>query len=178
MSVPDSIRPIPGHPGYMVSVAGDVYSCWQPAGRGKGWKIGKRWRRMKPVLGTFGYPQVPLRGARPYPLHVLVLLAFAGPRPAGMHCCHNDGNPANNHLSNLRYDTPAGNNADKLRHGTYLRGERHPNSKLTAAAVLLIPELRAQGLTWTAIARRFGVSRTAIGYAVHGRNWNHVTPGG
>lgn len=48
----------------------------------------------------------------------LVLEAFVGPCPEGMVACHNDGDKINNHLSNLRWDTPAENNLDKVRHGT------------------------------------------------------------
>src|SRR5688500_4928598 len=37
-------------------------------------------------------------------IHRLVLMAFVGPCPAGMEGCHNDGNPLNNALDNLRWD--------------------------------------------------------------------------
>ncbi len=39
-------------------------------------------------------------------VHQLVMETFIGPCPIGMEICHNDGNPANNNLDNLRYDTP------------------------------------------------------------------------
>lgn len=51
------------------------------------------------------------------PIHQLVAEAFIGPRPAGLHVCHNDGDPANNRPSNLRYDTPSENGYDTVRHG-------------------------------------------------------------
>lgn len=51
-------------------------------------------------------------------VHVLVLEAFVGPRTEGMVACHNDGNPSNNLVANLRWDTMAANMADKKRHGT------------------------------------------------------------
>lgn len=50
--------------------------------------------------------------------HRLVLSAFVGPCPRGMEGCHNDGNPGNASLDNLRWDTKLGNYADKKRHGT------------------------------------------------------------
>lgn len=34
-------------------------------------------------------------------VHVLVLLAFVGPRPSGMEACHNDGDASNNRPDNL-----------------------------------------------------------------------------
>ncbi|WP_336653065.1 MULTISPECIES: NUMOD4 domain-containing protein [unclassified Leucobacter] len=53
-------------------------------------------------------------------VHRLVAEAFLGPAPApGMtDCCHNDGNGHNNAVSNLRWDTRAGNIHDKDLHGT------------------------------------------------------------
>lgn len=50
-------------------------------------------------------------------IHVLVLEAFRGPRPAGLIACHNDGNVDNNCLSNLRWDTHQANTFDAIRHG-------------------------------------------------------------
>ena len=55
-------------------------------------------------------------------VHVLVLEAFVGPCPDGLMACHNDGNPANNHLGNLRWDTAASNMQDRIVHG------RNPHS--------------------------------------------------
>ena len=52
-------------------------------------------------------------------LHNLLLSAFVGPRPLGMLGCHNDGDCRNNHLDNLRWDTPASNQQDAVRHGTH-----------------------------------------------------------
>jgi hypothetical protein len=52
-------------------------------------------------------------------VHHLVLEAFVGPRPFGKECCHNDGNPGNNHVSNLRWDTRSSNVNDAIKHGTH-----------------------------------------------------------
>lgn len=52
-------------------------------------------------------------------LHTLVLEAFTGPRPDGMEGCHNDGDPSNNSIGNLRWDTRKGNVADSFKHGTH-----------------------------------------------------------
>jgi len=55
----------------------------------------------------------------------LVLMAFAGLAPPLYECCHNDGNSLNNNADNLRWDTHAENNRDKIKHGTYKTGEDH-----------------------------------------------------
>lgn len=48
-----------------------------------------------------------------------MLTAFVGPCPDGMEGCHNDGDPHNNRLDNLRWDTRANNARDAIRHGTH-----------------------------------------------------------
>lgn len=52
-------------------------------------------------------------------VHRIVLEAFVGPCPAGLEGCHNDGDPTNNCLVNLRWDTHQNNNLDKRRDGTH-----------------------------------------------------------
>ena len=51
-------------------------------------------------------------------VHRLVMLAFGGPPVGDEIVCHNDGNPANNHVSNLRWGTYSSNMYDKRAHGT------------------------------------------------------------
>lgn len=74
-------------------------------GRIKNLKTG---RVLRPYRTRGGYLRVDLPNRlRPY-VHVLVAAAFIGPRPGGARAydvCHNNGNPQDNRLSNLRYDT-------------------------------------------------------------------------
>lgn len=69
-------------------------------------------------------------------VHVLVLLAFVGPRPDGYQGCHNDGNPRNSAVANLRWDTAAANQQDRKKHGTAFvrRGHGRPRYGRPAAA--------------------------------------------
>lgn len=70
-------------------------------------------------------------------VHRLVLQAFRGPCPDGMVCCHFDGDPWNNAIENLRWDTPKENQLDSARHGTkhkppvlwYGMAKRHRDGK-------------------------------------------------
>ena len=80
-----------------------------------------RGKIMTPRFGSGGYALVSLYGRdgiRHVRVHVLVLETFVGPRPSRQHDgCHEDGNPANNALSNLRWDTIDENLRDVVRHG-------------------------------------------------------------
>lgn len=115
-------RPVPGHEGaYEVSSLGQVRSLdrWitfpsrsgTASGRAVKGRVLDGWRNAD------GYRMVGIAGRQCY-VHALVAEAFFGPRPPGMEVCHADGSRDNNHISNLRYDTRAGNAADAIRHGT------------------------------------------------------------
>lgn len=107
-------------------------------------------------------------------ISVLVAAAFIGPRPEGMDVCHGDGDHANNVLSNLRYDTPVGNAADKILHGTHLFGERTPAAKLTEKQVRKILASAASGV---ALADAYDVTPAAISAIRTGKNWSHLRRG-
>lgn len=81
-------------------------------------------RILKAPLTPYDYPRVTLHlnGARSKArVHVLVAEAFLGPRPSGMEVCHVDGDPANNAVTNLRWDTHRSNQRDVVRHGRHHR---------------------------------------------------------
>ncbi len=111
-----------------------------------------------------------------YKVHVLVMSAFVGPRPDGMEICHADGNPRNNHLTNLRYDTHISNCIDTLNHGRTVRGDRNGMVVLTAEDVLEVVEMwnTGQFRQWE-LAERYGVHRTAISGVVNGYTWSWLT---
>ena len=78
-----------------------------------------------------------------YRMHRLVLDAFVGPCPENMEGCHNDGNPLNNNLENLRWDTHKNNQLDSVIHGTKTNpplhyGETHPLATMTNSMASLI----------------------------------------
>lgn len=107
--------PIGGYEGsYEVSDAGRVKS------------LPRRSRLQEKILSGHrdkgGYRVVNLSRnskSRPRRVHQLVLLAFVGPCPDGHEACHNDGDPGNNSVSNLRWDTKSANALDKVTHGTH-----------------------------------------------------------
>jgi hypothetical protein len=106
-------------------------------------------------------------------VHRLVMQAFVGECPDGMEVCHNDGNPSNNKVKNLRYDTRVNNAADSARHGTRLNGSKNHNTKLSAESVLQIRKLQGTQ-TQENLASVFGVSQGAISRVILGKTWRHV----
>lgn len=109
-------------------------------------------------------------------VHRLILEAFVGPCPPGLEACHNDGDPTNNRVSNLRWDTRESNIVDSINHGTFrrARGSRQGRAKLTESDIPMIRELHHQGMTLKDIASHFGVTHQNIRMIISGRTWTHV----
>lgn len=107
-------------------------------------------------------------------IHRLVLEAFVGPALEGQHGCHGDGDPSNNRLTNLRWDWPRENNADKRRHGTYRVGERVPTAKLSAVDIERIRDIKRAGCRQSQIARYFGISPALVSSILSGKRWIHL----
>lgn len=152
-----------------------------------GWKrlLRADWKDLKPRRGPKGHLHVKFRNGKKVSIaryvHRLVLEAFVGPCPAGMECCHEDGDPGNNRLTNLRWDTHAGNMQDAVRHGTMRGksrpGEAHPMVKLTAEQVAEIRRLRREGQKLKVIAARFRITTTQVSRIALGQSWGHLMPG-
>ena len=65
-------------------------------------------------------------------IHTVMLKTFVGDRPTPEHhASHIDGDPSNNALRNLCWETPAENNARKADHGTVMYGVRNPMGRKT-----------------------------------------------
>ena len=106
-------------------------------------------------------------------VHVLVALAFLGPRPSGTVVRHLDGNAFNNHRSNLAYGSQLENVNDMRTHGTLLLGEKHPRAKITAAIVKAIRR-QAKTKSHRELARDFGISKAQIYNILKRIQWRHV----
>lgn len=136
-----------------------------------------RGKILKAPANSDGYPKVSLcrdGGRRDGVVHLLVLTAFRGPKPEPKHeGCHNDGNPANNRLENLRWDSMINNQRDRLRHGTDLRGEKCGTSRFTSAQVRLIRSLKGE-MSNRELATVFGCSKSGIGLIQCRRSWAHL----
>lgn len=138
--------PVPGHEeDYAVSDQGRVWSHIS----------GRILRGSKRKRG--GHLVVNLRGKQ-WRIHQLAMLAFIGPCPPGMEVCHGDGDPENNALANLRYDTHRANVGDRRRHGTHPRGvDLRVATRFTEHDVRQIRQHHADGLSYANIASLYGI---------------------
>ncbi|MFA4834839.1 MAG: NUMOD4 domain-containing protein [Dehalococcoidia bacterium] len=178
-------KEIPGHPGYEVSDRGRVRSYWTRVSRGdhetgsKG-AIGPVPQKiLKPIRGSAGYARACLwqNGKKTFiTLCRLVLLAFVGPCPQDMECCHNDGNHTNDLIVNLRWDTHENNCQDTVNHGKArgAQGEKHSRAKLTDQDILEIRTLFKKGLTKAQLTAMYPVDFSNVSRIIDRKTWRHI----
>lgn len=169
-------REIPAYPGYRVGSDGSVWSRRSINGRGP---LVEKWRLMKQTVVKRGRLAVNIcngKRARMEAVHRLVLLAFVGPCPVGMECCHfPDRDPTNNRLSNLRWDTRKANAEDSIKQGVQIRGVRCARAKLTDEKVRAIRARHALGgVTYAKLGREYGIALNNIRMVVLRKTWRHV----
>lgn len=129
---------------------------------------------LTPFKSTDGYLFVNLgngQRVKKTAVHRIVLLSFVGEPAPGMQACHNDGDPANANLSNLRWDTAQANCADKHEHGTATIGSKSPRSVLTDAQV---KEILSRPESSIKLAAIYGVASSTIRAVRNKQNWMHI----
>lgn len=160
-------RDLPGYDGrYRVSNLGNIFSshlkrCLIPASASGG-------RPYLAVSLTNRY------GTRTRRVHHLVLESFVGPRPAGFHASHLDGNARNNKAENLKWESPRDNNKRKHQHNTQPIGERLVNARLTAEGVIYARRRHKEGASYSALGRELNVCHATIRSAVLRKTWTHI----
>lgn len=108
----------------------------------------------------------------------LVLQTFIGLPPNKMEACHNDGNPENNNLKNLRWDTHKNNMIDRDNHGKtpippIHFGENHPNSKLTLEDIKNIRKAYPE-LSLFDLSKKYNVAKSTIYSIVKNKTWKET----
>jgi hypothetical protein len=173
--VDEEFKDIDGFAGYRVNRDGEVQSCWKRSGLRD--RMTSDWLPLRPIRRKHGHLSVNLhRGGTKTPkyIHHLVLETFVGPRPPGLICCHWDGDPANNRVENLRWDTHRANCNDMLRHGTRRRGETGTKARLREGDVLEIRKLGSEGADPHDLSVRYEVGVANIQAILKGRTWRHL----
>lgn len=119
-----------------------------------------------------GYGQINIGGGRIRHTHAVACELRHGTQPSSIHeVAHSCGQPLCVNPRHLRWATPAENAADRLIHGTHLRGERHPLHRLTPQEVLAIREACRAGETQGRVGERYGVSQSLVCMIVTGKAW-------
>ena len=169
------MKPIPGFPGYKITIDGRVWSEPKKTNH-------KRGKWLVVCVGGTGYPKVVLcKQGKIYNknIHTLLLETYIGPCPKGMEACHLNGDRQDNRLENLRWDTRKANHNDAKKHSTHQglknHGEVSNFSKLTEQKVKLIYNLYHSGAdTQQGLADAFGVTQGCIQAIVTKKNWGYL----
>lgn len=176
-------REVPGYDGaYEVSDEGRVRSVdrvvqhtrrCQYSGKVLTYPRMRRGVLLRPFTTPAGHLQVMLGRGKHMLVHVAVLLAFVGPRPKGLECCHRDDDPKNNRPRNLYWGTRSQNLHDAVRNGKKATGSRTKAAKLKEADIPVIRRLRETTMQKD-VAAMFGVSSTTIHMVERGKTWKGV----
>ena len=166
---------------------------WKPISKYEGYDVSNQGRvRSYHIIGSTHIAETPQRYLRPsstpqgylavnlradgltYHMRIapLVMLTFVGQCPEGLEVCHNDDDPQNNKLENLRYDTRTGNLADMSSTKRYGR-----NRILTDEQITEIRKRYANDTTLTCrqLGLEYGVSDGIIQHACSGKGSPHLS---
>lgn len=155
-------KPVPDLPGIEAS-------SWGRVRRTNG-------RQIACCSGPQGYRRCGV-GVRKFLVHRLVAKAFLGLPAGDLEVNHKDGNPANNHVSNLEWVTRSENHRHAYRvlgrksNLTHPRGEDHHAAKLNRHQIGVIRRARSFGCTQQFLADIFGVSQSLVSYISRGQRW-------
>jgi hypothetical protein len=167
------VAPIDGFDAYRVTEAGDIETKWRYGWYYSGLPLPDEWRVLHTNERSDGYLSVELRDGkgtkrRTY-VHILVAEAFHGKRPFPKACVrHLDGQPGNNHASNLAWGSYKDNEEDKRTHGTWAA---RFGGKLTEAQRQEIRERHSKGERPRLLAAEFEVSRPTVTRLLNGTTW-------
>ena len=164
-------------PDYQVSDLGRIRRMT----RAKSGPLGAYPRIMKSSLDSSGYPQISVsidRRRITRKVHILVALAFIGPKPSGHEVNHKNRTRNDARAVNLEWVT----RLENVLHGYSFeerrlaqpRGIVHHNAKLTDARVREIRRLLKAGHGQVAVSKSFGVSQCTISNIALGKIWKHV----
>lgn len=93
----------------------------------------------------------------------------------GMHVCHKCDNKQCVNPYHLFLGTHQDNMVDRDKKGRQSIGENRPTSKLTKKQVLeIIDQYTGKRGEQIKLAKKYGVSKTAIGHVIHNRTWRHL----
>ena len=108
-------------------------------------------------------------------VHRLVADAFLGPIPEGLQVNHKNGVKTDNRLENLEIVTNGENRAHSYQvlgvKPNRTPGEKNVNARLTWE---IVDEIRSSKESYSALARKYGVSVTAISCVARRKTWRDI----
>lgn len=168
-------RPIIGYCRYEISSLGRVKSLPRERLSSSGGRYTTREIVLREAVNRYGYRVVSLRrddGCQiTKTVHRLVASAFVENPYLHAEVNHFDGDKTNNRAVNLEWVSRQQNEIHKAIVLRASSGEKNHISKLTSGAVRAI---RASSDSHVSLARRFGVSPSAVRCARSGRTWSHI----
>ncbi len=124
-----------------------------------------------------GYGQIKHTSKKTVSAHRTSYELHKGPIPTGMWVCHRCDNPSCVNPDHLFLGTSMDNYVDMVAKGRRAdsSGEKNSQSKVTADQVVEIRRAYAarEGSQY-ALARKFGMTQSAISHIVSGKNWRTV----
>lgn len=153
-------RAVSGFPSYEVSDLGLVRRRLASATRPGHFPVG---RFLHPFPDKHGYLYVSLHDdgrQKKRPVHQLVWEAFRGPIPEGLEINHRgeDGNVANNRLSNLECVT----HMENMVHARVVLKRAKGAANLPSERIVLLREKRAAGAKIRELVEEFGISQGTV----------------
>lgn len=128
-------------------------------------------------LSSSGYGCLRVKGVT-RTSHTLAWELTRGPIPTGMFVCHHCDNRACCNPAHLFIGSAADNSRDMAQKGRWhtlgrpvLKGDAHPNARLTSAIVADIRAAVASGVSQSEMARRVDVTVAQVNNIIRGKQW-------
>lgn len=169
---------------YSINETGDVFAHPKKVAVGRNGGVRDYgWHKLsatKPMKGL-DYTRVYLaKDGKKFPrlTHRLVAETYI-PNPDNLPVVnHLDGNPGNNHVSNLEWCTVRANSIHAYAFGLHkpskLFGEANGQSKITAETVKAMRQCFVETGNTAEVARRFGLKAKHAYDICHGKRWAHI----
>lgn len=141
-------------------------------------QVALTWASQECLTWPFGsgrkrYNTTVYRGTK-WDAHRLVCALVNGAPPDGHEAAHSCGNTHCVSPSHLRWKTSAGNEEDKVVHGTSQHGENNHAAKLSEDDVRSIRSAVGK-VTQSTLARKYGVTQQTISAIQNRSRWQQVT---
>lgn len=134
------------------------------------------WTGAKRNYKGYGTIALPGRGNGSITTHRFAWKLAFGDIPEGLHVLHKCDNPSCVNPEHLFLGTNNDNVQDKCKKGrlNHVKGEKSGVSKLTEKDILLIKQLRKDGLLHREIAEKLNITKGNVGFILRGETWKHV----